>query len=119
MTNNDGIVATVENEHGRRFNVRAVPTGARYGLSDKLVNAGAAMIEFYDAKYENAPGFGPRGQFVQRYYLATLTGADGHGSALASGRGLDLHGGVDAWKINHTNLCDAIASCERALKGAV
>jgi len=124
----DNIVATVQNDSGRRFNVRIVRRGDRYGLNDCLTHGegkneirasiasrgyDGAMIEFYDAKYENAPGFGSRGQFVTRYYLSTLAL-----DARKSDCGLDLHGGVAEWKINRTNLLDAIASAERAFMSA-
>lgn len=115
------IVATVENDSGRRFNVRLVRRGDRFGLNDCLTHGDArspirarlaehhdgAMIEFYDATYAGRPEFGPRGQFVSRYYLGTL--------AEDAGRGLDMHGGVPEWKINGTNVRDAVASCLRVL----
>ena len=70
---------------------RMVRTGQRYGREDCLTHDGPeAMIEFYDATQDLAK-FGPRGQFVSRYYASTFA------DAVADGRGLNLHGGVPAW----------------------
>lgn len=105
------IVATVVNDSGRAFNVRAVRVGDRYGLGDKLIHSSALgpMIEFYDATYENDPRFTlGRGQFVARYYVSTLATHD-------PSVGLDLLGHVPEWKINATNVRDALASARHAL----
>jgi len=139
---NDGIVCTVENDGGRRFNVRLVRRGDRYGLNDCLTHGKAptrrhdtnteipegiaaaggydgAMVEFYDATYANQKSFGPRGQFVSRYYLATLTNEDGitkRDRSSARNAGLCLDGGnAHVWTVSGPNVRDAIASAQRAL----
>ena len=82
------------NSEGRIFGVRIIRKGDRYGLDDCLTVDGAPMVEFYDATYRG-PKFGPRGQFVSRYYASTL---------LEGGRGrkegLCLHGGEPVWSID-------------------
>jgi hypothetical protein len=91
----------VTNSDGREFLVRKVTTGIRYGLNDCLVHdEEAPMVEFYDRTYRGET-FGPRGQFVGRYYLSTLTGR--------GGGGLNLHGGVDNWWVSHANVEEALA----------
>lgn len=81
------------NDRGRRFGVRIVHEGERYGRDDCLVHdEREPLVEFYDMTYADQPGFGPRGQFVSRYYRCTLM--DHHFG------GIDLYGGVDAWKVD-------------------
>jgi hypothetical protein len=73
-------VLFVVNDRGRAFNVRLVERGDRYGLDDCLTHdRDDPLVEFYDAKYAGDDRFGPRGQFVSRYYRSTLleTQADG------------------------------------------
>lgn len=94
----------VTNSAGRTFNVRVVHEGDEYGLNDCLVHDGEPMVEFYDATYEGDK-FGPRGQFVSRYYLSTLTSVMG----AEPGRGLNLDGGVPVWQITAENVAEAIA----------
>ena len=54
------------------YNVRIVKTGERFGLNDCMENNETApLVEFYDAR-QSQQKFGPRGQFVWRYYLDTL-----------------------------------------------
>jgi hypothetical protein len=117
---------------GRVFNVRIVREGDRYGLddclvydtaSDKQFRAGDALVEFYDATQDPAK-FGPRGQFVARYYLSTLLGQD-RWSANARGRkgntGLALDGGIAAWTLDGPALDAAIGFVldnETALRAA-
>jgi hypothetical protein len=83
------------NEHGRVFAVRLLPGGARYGRTNSLI-ADGLMVEFYDTTGADDGPFGPLGQFVSRYYVATILGTDGYGSGQG---GLDLDGGVPVWKI--------------------
>lgn len=94
------------NDRDRPFVAVGLRKGDRYGLDDALV-ATDDMVEFYDATYSNQKGFGPHGQFVQRYYVSTLKGTDSYNKSVNRGavisvaeRGLDLHGGVAAWKID-------------------
>ena len=115
------IIARVVNDTGRAFNIRLVCRGDRYGLDDCLVHdKDAAMIEFWDATYENDPRFTPGlGQFVSRYFLDTLTGKDGYGrDHRRASSGLDLCGHVSEWKVTGINVAVAIAVAEAALKEA-
>lgn len=104
--------AVITSRTGRRFLVRILRAGDRYGLDDCLTWADGGRlspssdvdrpgVEFYDLTYANTTrpdgeiAFGPRGQFVSRYYVDTLLGNDRNGAF-----GLDLHGGIDVWKID-------------------
>ena len=59
-----------------KFNVRIVKPGDRYGMDDCLVNAGPAwLVEFYDTTYRSPFSMG-RGQFVSRYFTATILASD-------------------------------------------
>ena len=112
------IIARVTNDDGRAFNVRLVRRGDRYGLDDCLVHdKDGALVEFWDATYENDPRFSEGlGQFVSRYFLDTLTGQDGFGRDHRRGSsGLDLCGHVPAWKVTGQNVADAIVAAEAAL----
>lgn len=80
------------NDRGRRFGVRIVREGDRYGLDDCLTHdEREPLVEFYDMTYAGAD-FGPRGQFVSRYYRCTLMDQQF--------AGLDLDGGIDVWKVD-------------------
>jgi hypothetical protein len=84
----------VTNANGRAFFVRTVLQGDRYGLGDRLTHDNAdPMIEFYDYQYANVRAFGPRGQFVSRYYVSTL-------AKHPKGAGLCLDGGVPEWSVD-------------------
>lgn len=92
----------ISNLAGRVFLVRAVLKGDRYGFNDCLVHDEIdPLIEFYDFKYSSefdADGFadfGPRGQFISRYYAKTLIASNFQGDGL-----LQLDGGVPEWNIN-------------------
>lgn len=88
--------AIITSTTGRRFLVRILRAGDRYGLDDCLTWADSLspLVEFYDYTYANQKTFGPRGQFVSRYYVDTIIGDNSWDA------GLDLHGGVDVWKID-------------------
>jgi len=93
----------VMNDQWRRFGVRVVRLGDGYGLDDRLTHDRAEpMIEFYDlTPLESGDDrFGPRGQFVSRYNIETLA----RDLASRPGFGLNLDGGVDAWKIDRDAL---------------
>lgn len=90
----------ITNDDGRRFTVRVVVKGERYGRTDGLLHRKHdPMVEFYDASHAG-PKFGPLGQFVQRYYLSTLL--------KRAGSALCLHGGVPVWHVSAANVADAI-----------
>lgn len=59
------------------------------------------LVEFYDAKWAGVK-FGPRGQFVSRYYASTL---------LESGcpMGLQLDGAIPEWKVSPESMQEVIA----------
>ncbi len=81
----------IKNDRGRQFFVRVVFTGDRYGLDDCLVHVKPEpVVEFFDWTYAG-PNFGPRGQFVSRYYVKTLSNVEG---------GLSLDGGVPEWTLD-------------------
>lgn len=88
------------------FNVRMVFTGDKYGRKDGLTHDGERpMIEFYDTRHPDPEYPDGRGQFVSRYYLATLASdarRRGHET------GLDLHGGVPSWKLTAAELSEAL-----------
>ncbi len=95
--------AVITSRTGRRFLVRILRKGDRYGLDDCLAwgdgsgpvtDDGRLGVEFYDLTYRGNPRFGPRGQFVSRYYVETLIAdPDEH-------RGLNLYGAEPAWVID-------------------
>ena len=77
-----------------KFNVRFVKTGDKYGLNDCLNNADEPMVEFYDSRFPDFDKTHNRGQFVSRYYAATLLASDYPG-------GLCLDGGhADIWSVS-------------------
>jgi hypothetical protein len=92
----------ITNENGRAFNVRIVRDGERYGLKDRLTHEGKPLVEFYDATQDPAK-FGPRGQFVSRYYASTLLERN-------YSTGLCLDGGnADAWSLDAAVVADALS----------
>jgi hypothetical protein len=91
------------------FSVVILRNGDRYGLDNCLtwVQDNPA-VEFFDARY-TGPGFTTVGQFVSRYYLATLRDHP-------LDRGLCLDGGVKAWSIDASAFATAMQAVEFALK---
>jgi hypothetical protein len=76
-----------------RFALRIVRKGDRYGSLDTLTNSfDEPLLEVYDIT-QDPDTFGPRGQFVQRYYCEDLL-ENAHPDGLA----LDL--GVPEWRIS-------------------
>jgi hypothetical protein len=95
-----GRESTFTNDAGRNWAVRIVNKGDRYGRDDCLTHdKDEPMVEFYDLTYTEK--FGPRGQFVSRYYRNTLT--DG-----CSGYGIDLDGGVPYWSMDGATLIEIV-----------
>jgi hypothetical protein len=93
VVDNDDGMPTFWNDAGRPFRTRLVRTGDRYGLNDCLVHdKPGPMVEFYDAS-QDPEKFGPRGQFVTRYYASTLTRRE-------RSAGLDLDCGIPGWKVD-------------------
>ena len=91
-------------ETSRRWHVRIVREGDRYGRADCLTHEEAdCLVEFFDAEAD-PDTFGPRGQFVARYYGRTLDDHKG---------GLCLDGGVSAWAVSSEVVRVAVALLRR------
>ncbi len=98
MTIEDGLVIT--SMAGRRWRVRVVRQGDRYGLDGCLTwTALKPGVEFYDLTHTREP-FGPGGQFVSRYYVETLLDSKARQNGRREVCGLNLHGGESAWQID-------------------
>ena len=93
---------TVTNDQGVTFHARLIRTGQRYGLADRVVNDGAAMVELFDAEADPVK-FGPLGQFVSRYYVDTFN------ETAEDGRGIALDGAVPRWTITAANVAEVAA----------
>ena len=99
----------IKNSNGRKFNVRLVVVGDKYGLDDCLTHPDRGdksdpLVEFYDAM-QDPKKFGDRGQFVSRYYLRTLK----KDSCKLSNNGLCLHGGVPEWNVDARAMAQVMA----------
>jgi len=93
---------------GRRWHVRIVREGDRYGREEGIGRSAIhreadVLVEFYDAE-QDQDTFGPRGQFVARYYGSTLDTVKG---------GLCLDTGVSAWAVSSTVVSVAVALARR------
>ena len=96
----------VTNDAGRLFRVRVVMQGDRYGRDDCLIHEDMQpMVEWYDGA-ASVDKFGPRGQFVSRYFLTTLAGVGPCSSPLTGPLALD--GGVAVWRVSAQNVRDAV-----------
>lgn len=104
---------TLTNDSGRKFNVRIVLPGDKYGLNDCLTNDKGAMVEFYDDTHTGKAKTFERGQFVSRYYLATIL----KGSSNPTENGINLCGGVPEWVVSAANVRDAVAYAITKAKG--
>ena len=78
-------ILKITGSNGTQFIVRRINT-------DKTT----VLIEFYDARYN----FTPYGQFISRYYAATLKSHNGN---------LNLHGGVPEWQVDAANMGKVVA----------
>lgn len=84
---------------GIKFNVRIVNEGDNYGLNNCLTHdKKGALVEFYDTRYPHTQ----YGQFVSRYNIETILN-------IQHDVGLDLDGGIPAWKINGSAMNDVVA----------
>jgi hypothetical protein len=107
----------VVNDAGRKFLVRVVKKGERYGLNDALVHDGGRaigndndpLIEVYDLTHRDKPGFGSRGQFVSRHYASTLAKHRG---------GLTLDAGCSLWTLDARAAERVVTIAKSSLGGA-
>ncbi|MBW2672457.1 MAG: hypothetical protein JRD89_03455 [Deltaproteobacteria bacterium] len=101
--NDDTGMLTVYDENLRPWRVRVVQLGEAYGRDDCLVHepseyhrpAEDPLVEFYDGS-QSVDKFGPRGQFVSRYYVSTLL----KDRRELCNHGLLLYGAVPEWRID-------------------
>lgn len=76
-----------------KFNVRILRKGDKYGRDFCLTHdEDKPLVEFYDSRYPHTEF----GQFVSRYYVATIMGTDRYGRGEG---GLCLDGGVPSWTV--------------------
>lgn len=102
---------TVTNDKGRKFNVRIVRKGDKYGLNDCLTyEKEDPAVEFYDDTYTGKAVTFERGQFVSRYYLSTLLMGSGHPME----SGINLNGGVPEWTVTAENVQAAVKYAQEA-----
>lgn len=76
-------VFSITSRDGTPYNLRVIPPGGGYGVDDRVINKGFALLEFY---WPKPTGFTqPWGQFTgSRYRLTTLVkSADGRPKGLA------------------------------------
>lgn len=97
-------VQTFTNSEGRTFAVRMLPVGARYGRNNSVQVTDDTLVEFYDTTHADdgaggGDGFGLLGQFVSRYYAATLLGMDKYSNPHREGLCLD-GGNPQVWSID-------------------
>jgi len=81
----------VNEETGRKFNVKILRKGDRYGLNKcRLHEKDDPLVEFYDAQFKQDP----EGSFISRYYADTLLGRSklSRGDISLGKRGLCLDG---------------------------
>lgn len=90
-----------------KFFVRIVSMGEKYGRGDCLTHEQQdPLIEFYDSRFMDK--FGPRGQFVSRYYCSTIMESD-------YPTGLSLDGGVPAWGLSADSMLQVKDFIHRSL----
>ena len=87
---------------GIEWGVKLLLEGDKYGLDDCLTHDEEdPLVEFYDRQHADADA--PEGQFVSRYNLSTLLKSDRYDDVKERwARGLNLHGGVEAWTVSGT-----------------
>lgn len=88
------------NSQGIEFNV--IWRGPRCGRN----TYDAPMVEIFDTRYDHTD----YGQFVTTYFVGTMLGDFGayEGNQGVWPRGLDLHGGVDSWKLSADNMTSMV-----------
>lgn len=86
------------------FNIRIVEKGQRYGRDDCLVHDSEnPLVEFYDDRQSKST-FGPRGQFVSRYFVNTLLERAG----VHPQEGLLLDTGSPSWSISADGMQEVV-----------
>lgn len=96
----------IHRKDNRLWTIRIVAMGDGYGLEDRCIHDEQdPLIEFYDLGFQKDRAvkeskFGPRGQFVSRYYLSDLI-SDDEGD-------LDLSGGVSQWWADENMVKEAV-----------
>ena len=99
-------IVTINRFERPLWTVRIVREGDSYGRNDCLVHDKSdPMVEFYDATADTTK-FGPRGQFVSRYYVSTF---------MSCRSGLDLCGHVPAWTLPAWHVRDVQSWLRRTL----
>tara|TARA_B100000963_G_scaffold292068_1_gene262279 strand:- start:275 stop:664 length:390 start_codon:yes stop_codon:yes gene_type:complete len=93
------IVTFIDPESNRKWNVRLLIEGDKYGLNDCLTYGDKEepeeepCVEFYDAHNNKEETFSPWGQFVSRYYLSTMNERE-------ENEGLNLCGYEPVWSVS-------------------
>ena len=91
------------------FNVRILRKGEKYGLEDCLIHKERKpLVEFYDYRHRNDKEW-KRGQFVSRYYAATILEHDPN-------FGLLLDNGVPAWTVSAESMRDILEWLRQELR---
>jgi hypothetical protein len=108
----------IDTTHGVPFTVRIVRNGESYGLNHKLKHdKDEPLVEFYDARFDEARFDEGYGQFVSRYNVTTLQGRDRWSLGLrVQGQGLILHGGVPEWRVDGKAMDQAMEWVEQQLE---
>lgn len=105
-------------KYGKTFTARFVAKGDLTGPNMMEEHKDAPIVEIYDAEYDFVRDLegNSLGQLVTTYYAETLLGGRIEDK---KARGLDLHGGVDSWKLDapafnqlHDALADWVATYE-------
>lgn len=92
---------TIKNKAGRRFLVKFLAKGDKFGLTDSRT-ADKDLVEFYDLTYANQGDFDENGQSTGGIYnVDTILGRDDFTNGKSErGTGLCLHGGIPEWTID-------------------
>ena len=83
-----------------KFNVRVVNQGDKYGRNLCLTHSKQEpMVEFYDARYPHSEF----GQFIGRYFVATILGKEGYYGSGEGGLCLD-GGNPNEWSVSEEDM---------------
>lgn len=81
----------------KKWNVRVVNIGDKYGRNMCLTNITAPMVEFYDVRYSHTQ----YGQFISRYYITTILSENEYPT------GLCLDTSIPEWQVSSDDM-DAV-----------